>query len=142
MFKYVVVLRNSQYYYKENFMYQIKVCYIKSENMKNLLYLLDYLDVEESLLEETIEKDVKNILSTEDIVHIHTINSHVVDCFRVLLVKGIVKPREIVFTVYHPDLENEYEFFEYPHQSGKMSWEYWSERGRGRARVLSQLAGI
>ena len=93
-------------------------------------------------MEETIEKDVKNILSTEDIVHIHTINSHVVDCFRVLLVKGIVKPREIVFTVYHPDLENEYEFFEYPHQSGKMSWEYWSERGRGRARVLSQLAGI
>lgn len=61
MFKYIVVLRISQYYYKENFMYQIKVCYIKSENMKNLLYLLDYLDVEESLLEETIEEDVKNI---------------------------------------------------------------------------------
>ena len=53
-----------------------------------------------------------------------------------------IKPREIVFTVYHPDLENEYEFFEYPHQNGKMSREYWDERGRGRTRVLAQLAGI
>lgn len=46
------------------------------------------------------------------------------------------------FSALSTFLENEYEFFEYPHQSGKMSWEYWSERGRGRARVLSQLAGI
>ena len=108
--------------------------------MKRLVHMLDYLDVEESLLPETIEQDVKNLLETNDILHIHTINSFVVDCFRVLLVKGIVKPREIVFTVYHPDLENEYEFFEYPHENGKMSWDYWGEQERNRVKVLAQLA--
>lgn len=120
-------------------MYRIKVCYVKSKNMKRLVHMLDYLDVEESLLFETIEQDVKNLLETNDILHIHTINSFVVDCFRVLLVKGIVKPREIVFTVYHPDLENEYEFFEYLDENGKMTFEYWDELGYGKINVLIQL---
>ena len=121
-------------------MYRIKICYVKSKNMKRLVHMLDYLDVEESLLPEIIEQDVKNLLETNDILHIHTINSFVVDCFRILLVKGIVKPREIVFTVYHPDLENEYEFFEYPHENGKMSWDYWGEQERNRVKVFAQLA--
>ena len=56
-------------------MYRIKVCYVKSKNMKRLVHMLDYLDVEESLLPETIEQDVKNLLETNDILHIHTINS-------------------------------------------------------------------